>query len=192
MNIMEHDVNLNIHYSAPEEVWTKIDSVYRTMPYWSNKDDCSRWVGDDIDLLASVEPGGIQISGTMPDDIWDEWYDTLKNRLTEALGYEIGEPEEGYSFKFWEPFEKNYSDIKSIDNRKIVFNDNSVFYWEEFEHFERDITAKPSFFLFRSRNIELRICFDATGLSAKRENKKNFINFQNKLKDIGIRTLDLS
>ncbi|MBP0958332.1 MAG: hypothetical protein J5997_13340 [Oscillospiraceae bacterium] len=189
---MEHDVNLNIHYSAPEEVWTKIDSVYRTMPYWSNKDDCSRWVGDDIDLLASVEPGGIQISGTMPDDIWDEWYDTLKNRLTEALGYEIGEPEEGYSFKFWEPFEKNYSDIKSIDNRKIVFNDNSVFYWEEFEHFERDITAKPSFFLFRSRNIELRICFDATGLSAKRENKKNFINFQNKLKDIGIRTLDLS
>lgn len=189
---MDHNVNLNIHYSAPEEVWKKINSVYRTMPYWSNKDNCSRWIGDNIDLFASVEPGGIQISGSMPNDIWDEWYDTLKNRLTEALGYDIGEPEEGYSFKYWEPFEKTYSDIKSIDSKKIVFKDNSTFYWEEFINYERDITGKPAFFLFRSTLMELWIYFNETGLFAKRENKKNFINFQNKLKDIGIRTLDLS
>lgn len=37
----------------------------------------------------------------MPDDIWEEWYNLLKKRLTEVLGYEIGEPEEGYDFKYF-------------------------------------------------------------------------------------------
>lgn len=189
---MKHDVNLNIHYSAPEEVWKKIDSVYRTMPYWSEKEDCPRWIGDDIDLWASVETSGIQIAGTMPEEIWDEWYGVLKCRLTEALGYDIGEPEEGYKFKYWQPFEKKYSDIKSLDDKKIVFNDYSVFYWKQFEKVERDILAKPSFFLFSSSCIELRIYFDVTGLFAQRINNSNFIRFQNKLKEIGVRTLDLS
>lgn len=43
---MEHDVNLNIHYSDPEEVWKKIDSVYRTMPYWSGREDSPHWLGE--------------------------------------------------------------------------------------------------------------------------------------------------
>lgn len=30
---MEHDINLNIHYTAPEEVGDKIYEIYRTMPY---------------------------------------------------------------------------------------------------------------------------------------------------------------
>lgn len=36
--IMEHDINLNIHYSAPEETWNKIDEVYKSMPYWAGND----------------------------------------------------------------------------------------------------------------------------------------------------------
>lgn len=120
---MKHDIHLNVHYSAPEEVWKKIDNVYRTMPYWSEKENLPCWIGDDIDLRASVEPSGIQIAGTMPDKIWKEWYDTLKNKLSEALGYSIGEPEEGFRFKYWEPFEKNFQDVKSIDGKGIVFND---------------------------------------------------------------------
>ena len=32
---MEHDINLNIHYTAPKEVWEKIDMVYVSMPYVS-------------------------------------------------------------------------------------------------------------------------------------------------------------
>ena len=28
------DICLNIHYSAPEEVWKMIDEVYRSMGYW--------------------------------------------------------------------------------------------------------------------------------------------------------------
>lgn len=37
-----------------------------------------------------------------PDDIWKVWYRELKEKLTAALGYEIGEPEDGFDFKYWE------------------------------------------------------------------------------------------
>lgn len=178
---MQHNINLNIHYSAPEEVWNKIDDIYRTMPYWSEKEDSPRWNGDDIDLWASVEASGIQIAGTMPEKIWNEWYDTLKNKLSEALGYRIGEPEEGFPFKYWEPFEKNYRDIKSIDVKGIIFNDSSTFYWEQFEKIERDISAKPPYYVFRSTYIELRIYFDETGLFSKRKNRQNLLDFQAKI-----------
>lgn len=189
---MEHDINLNIHYSAPEEVWKKISDVYSSMPYCDENEDLPHWVGENIDLWASVEPGGIQISGSMPKDIWNEWYDTLKSKLTDALGYEIGEPEEGYSFKFWKPFEKKYSDIKSIDNKKIVFNDYSTFFLDEFENIERDITAKPPYFLFRSSLIELWIYFDETQIFSKKKNLQNFRDFQKQLDNIGLKSLDLS
>ena len=98
---MKHDINLNIHYSAPEEVWEKIGAVYKSMPYWAGDDNCAKWIGENVDLWSSVEPSGIQIAGTMPEEIWEEWYNRLKNELTKALGYEIGEPEDGYDFKFW-------------------------------------------------------------------------------------------
>lgn len=189
---MKHDINLNIHYSAPEEVWKKIEDIYRAMPYWSEKEDCPCWIGDDIDLWASVESSGIKLAGTMPEKIWNEWYDTLKNKLSEALGYSIGEPEEGFRFKYWEPFEKNYSNIKSVGGKGIVFNDYSTFYWEQFENIERDISAKPPYFLFRSTYIELRIVFDETGLFSKRKNRKNFFDLQAKLAALGLKTRDLS
>lgn len=32
---MEHDINLNIHYSAPEEVWHRIGNIYKSMSYWA-------------------------------------------------------------------------------------------------------------------------------------------------------------
>lgn len=99
---MEHDINLNIHYSVPDDIWEKIGEVYASMPYWSGNENGPHWVGNDIDIWASVEPGGIQIAGTMPDDIWKEWYSSLKMKLTDKLGYEIGEPEDGYEFKYFD------------------------------------------------------------------------------------------
>lgn len=39
---MEHDINLNIHYTASDEIW------------------------------ASVESSGLQFAGSRPDHIWDE------------------------------------------------------------------------------------------------------------------------
>ena len=100
---MEQDVTLNIHYSAPQEVWEKISEVYQSMPYWLGYDNGPHWGdGQNIDIVASVEPGGIQFYGTMADDIWNEWFKELKEKLTEALGYQIGEPEDGFEFKYWE------------------------------------------------------------------------------------------
>lgn len=99
---MEHDINLNIHFDAPNDIWEKIGKVYASMPYWNGNKSLPQWTGKDVDLWASVEPSGIQIAGTMPEEIWTEWYCVLKKKLTDALGYEIGEPEEGYEFKYFD------------------------------------------------------------------------------------------
>ena len=98
---MRHDVTLNIHYSAPDEIWEKIGKVYQSMPYWAGADR-PKWIGEGIDLWASVEPGGLQIAGSMPGEIWEKWYQELKEKLSAALEYEIGEPADGYDFKYWE------------------------------------------------------------------------------------------
>ena len=46
---MERDICLNIHYSAPEEVWKMIDEVYRSMDYWYGiENGCPTWKGDDM------------------------------------------------------------------------------------------------------------------------------------------------
>lgn len=98
---MEHDINLNIHYTAPRKIWDKINAVYKSMPYWEGKDPYPHWIGPDIEIWASVEPSGIQITGSMLDDIWESWYSLLKEQLSNALGYEIGEPEDGYDFHYY-------------------------------------------------------------------------------------------
>ncbi len=99
---MEHDINLNIHWSAPDEVWDKIGKVYSEMPHWNGNDQKPQWIGENIDLWVSCEPSGLQFAGTMPEDIWITWYALLKEKLTKALGYEIGEPEDGYKFKYFD------------------------------------------------------------------------------------------
>jgi hypothetical protein len=97
---MNIDVNLNIHYTAPDHVFDKIGKVYGSMPYWAGDENGPNWKGDNVALWASVEPSGIQIAGEMPEEIWDSWYAELKKKLTEALGYEIGEPEDGFEFRY--------------------------------------------------------------------------------------------
>lgn len=102
---MKHDINLNIHYTIPEDLWKKVFEVFCSMPYWNgdkyNYNNGLMWTGDGIELYYSFEPGGIQITGKMPYEIWRKWYPDLKRKLTDVLGYEIGEPEEGYDFKYW-------------------------------------------------------------------------------------------
>ncbi|MCI8812928.1 MAG: hypothetical protein HFG12_06800 [Oscillibacter sp.] len=97
-----HDVTLNIHCSAPDELWRRMGAVYQSMPCWAGNARGPRWTGEGIDLWASVEPGGLQIAGEMPEEIWQEWYRRLRAALTDALGYEIGEPADGYEFVYWE------------------------------------------------------------------------------------------
>ena len=47
---MEITVNLNVHYSAPPEVWEKISRVYASMPYWAGDEQQARWLAKDIDV----------------------------------------------------------------------------------------------------------------------------------------------
>lgn len=61
-------INLNIHYSAPQEIWDKIEKIY----------------------------------AEMPSEEWNEWLQLFKDRATVALRYPIGEPEDGFDFKYWE------------------------------------------------------------------------------------------
>lgn len=48
---MEHDINLNVHYSVPEELWQKIVDVFRNMPYWFEWEDF-----ENIEYNISAEP----------------------------------------------------------------------------------------------------------------------------------------
>ncbi|MBO4523159.1 MAG: hypothetical protein J5723_00580 [Ruminococcus sp.] len=188
----DHVVCLNIHYSAPDEIWEKVNKVFQSMDYYNRGNDCLTWHEADIELYTSTEPGGIQISGEMPDEIWDKWYPELKSKLTEALGYEIGEPENGFAFKYWKPFVKNHNYIKSIDKEHIVFKDLSTFTWSDFTDFERDITANPPFFRFSSPLIELKITVECSGFFAKKAQRDEFHELHSKLNALGIHTLDLS
>ena len=96
-------INLNIHYSAPQEIWDKITKCYSQMPYWHGfVDGCPQWQdGADKLIEGSVEPSGLQLYGKMPQQEWAEWLRHFKELLTDALGYPIGEPEDGFEFKYW-------------------------------------------------------------------------------------------
>lgn len=99
---MNHDINLNIHYTMPQDLWEKVSVVYASMPYWTGDKKCPCWKTELIHLVASVEPSGLQIYGDMPEEEWESWYVELKEKLTLVLGYAIGEPEDGYEFKYWD------------------------------------------------------------------------------------------
>lgn len=99
---MNYNINLNIHYTMPDTLWKKVGQVYASMPYWTGDEKGPCWRAENIDLSASVEPGGLQIYGEMPETIWEDWYSELKEKLTAALGYEIGEPEDGYDFQYFD------------------------------------------------------------------------------------------
>lgn len=98
------NVNLNIHYSAPQEVWDKIEKCYAEMPYWKGfVNGCPQWHEEPNKLIeGSVEPSGLQLYAEMPQEEWNGWLQLFRERLTKTLGYPIGEPEDGYEFKYWE------------------------------------------------------------------------------------------
>ena len=56
---MNHSINLNIHYTMPDNLWERINEVYASMRYWAEEEKGSCWKAENIDLTASVEPGGI-------------------------------------------------------------------------------------------------------------------------------------
>lgn len=95
-------INLNIHYSISDESWNAINKIYQNMPHWVGYvDNIPTWYGkEDKVIEVSVEPSGLQVAADLSEDEWVEWLSLFKKRLTEQLKYDIGEPEDGYEFKF--------------------------------------------------------------------------------------------
>lgn len=98
-----YNINLNIHWSAPQEVWDKIAILYSQMPNWNGfVDGCPQWYGTDGKIIeASVEPSGLQFYAKLPAEEWEVWIELFKSKATIALGYEIGEPEDGFAFYYY-------------------------------------------------------------------------------------------
>lgn len=99
-----HNHNLNIHYSAPQWVWDKLNVLYREMPHWKGMENgCPQWYGSDGKLIeASVEPSGLQFYAELPGEEWDVWFLLFKIRASKLLGYNVGEPEDGFEFYYWD------------------------------------------------------------------------------------------
>ncbi|MBZ9692294.1 hypothetical protein [Clostridium sp. M14] len=100
-----HNHNLNIHYSLSQDIWDKVDQLYSEMPFWSGFIDGNpQWYGQKNDeriIIASVEPSGLQFYAELFQEEWDAWFELFKNRASEVLGFEVGEPEDGFDFHIY-------------------------------------------------------------------------------------------
>jgi hypothetical protein len=98
------EMNLNIRYDAPDEIWEKVPLIYRQLegwlgtgndlgepgiPYWFSFDE------NEKHICASVEPSGLHFEGLMEDDEWEVWVKEIKSIATKVLGYKVGEIELG-------------------------------------------------------------------------------------------------
>ncbi|QTD41515.1 hypothetical protein [Sporosarcina sp. Te-1] len=100
-NINDQQCNLNIWYFQSNEVWDQVTTIYESMPdwigftngipYWFGKED------DDVFIMATVEPSGLSFYAQMSDDDWSSWIGRFKLKATKVLGFEVGEPEDGFS-----------------------------------------------------------------------------------------------
>jgi hypothetical protein len=72
------------------------------MPFWSGFIDGSpQWYGQKNDeriITASVEPSGLQFYAELSQEEWEAWFELFKNRASEVLRFEVGEPEDGFDF----------------------------------------------------------------------------------------------
>ncbi|OKP83265.1 hypothetical protein A3844_22690 [Paenibacillus helianthi] len=98
--IHSHHCNLNIWAHLPDEVWNKVANIYELMPGWKGyTDGIPHWFGqedDDVFIQASVEPSGLSFYAQMNKSEWDSWIERFKSEATKALGFNIGEPEDGF------------------------------------------------------------------------------------------------
>ena len=98
------DINLNIPYDLPQERWEQLSLIYPQLPYWKGfLGGVPHWYScdDNTDgklIWASVESSGLQIYAQLPQAEWEDWLAQFKEKASSLLGYEIGEPEDGYKF----------------------------------------------------------------------------------------------
>jgi len=101
-----HEMNLNIRYDTPEEIWNKVPLIYEQLKGWlgyGTGGECGAkgipyWFSfseNEKHILASVEPSGLHFSGLMDPDEWINWAKEIKEIATRELGYKVGEIELG-------------------------------------------------------------------------------------------------
>ncbi|WP_308722194.1 hypothetical protein [Paenibacillus polysaccharolyticus] len=99
-NINSHNCNLNIWHYLPDEVWAKVSKIYESMAGWIGyRSGIPYWFGteeDDVFIAASVEPSGLSFYAQMNSDDWMSWIETFKLEASKVLGFDVGEPEDGY------------------------------------------------------------------------------------------------
>jgi len=101
----DQDCTLNIRYDLSQEIWDKVPTVYKKMTGWigfrkdgKGENGIPYWFSyneEEKHILASVEPGGLLISGKMESKEWDDWKTEFKQIATQTLGFKVGEIEEG-------------------------------------------------------------------------------------------------
>lgn len=102
------------------------------MPCWDGYDEhsCPKWYGKDGKLIeASVEPGGLHFYAELPQDEWDTWFNEFKERATILLGYEVGEPEEGFVFPSSLPKVKKKNRQQNTSKNSFI-NKHPYLFWQ--------------------------------------------------------------
>lgn len=87
-------------YSLPDEIWVKVANLYESMPGWRGYiNGIPYWFGqedDDVFIAASVEPSGLSFYAQMSNREWNSWIEQFKMEATKVLGFNVGEPEDGF------------------------------------------------------------------------------------------------
>lgn len=100
-NMNSQKCNLNIWYYLSDEIWEKVKNIYERMPGWIGYiNGIPSWFGqedDDVFIMASVEPSGLSFYAQMSDENWNSWIGRFKLEATKLLGFEVGEPEDGFN-----------------------------------------------------------------------------------------------
>ncbi|MDF2189701.1 hypothetical protein [Paraflavitalea sp. CAU 1676] len=104
MNYQE--MNLNIRFDAPEEIWEKVPLIYEQLDGWlgfstgtaGSQAGIPYWFAfceNEKHVSASAEPSGLQFSALMEDSEWLVWVIRIKEIASRMLGYKVGEIELG-------------------------------------------------------------------------------------------------
>lgn len=104
--MLHQEMNLNIRYDAPMEIWDKMPNIYAQLNGWlgfgkgddNGENGIPYWFSysqNEKHVLASLEPGGLQFTGLMHAGEWFLWVTEIKRVATNELGFRVGEIELG-------------------------------------------------------------------------------------------------
>ena len=84
---------LRFHEFSSEQ-WERLQSIYESLPGWAGVGEhgCPCWFGTaelPPFLVASVEPAGLQVSGSLNPDDWRQWHEAFVARLPDFPIFEV-------------------------------------------------------------------------------------------------------